>query len=198
MHHPVGTEIEATAKWLEEHAAPGAATVLRRVARQRDQARAQLSAYRRTTANRYRLAWHSARQRAREANATAERLAQVANGMQELLGEDVRRLMALNEEHTRTNAMLRTDMARLQVLAERAGWVPDSEARRMWRWREGWWELAYRKKNSKDGYHDSGWYLWGPAESYFGEWVAQLKVPAMTEADRLITKHLAAVAEAKR
>ncbi|WP_180685942.1 hypothetical protein [Streptomyces gossypiisoli] len=194
MNHPVGTEIEATAKWLEEHAAPGAATVLRRVARQRDQAREQL-AVERTRNNRYPLAWHSARQRASEANANTEYLARLADGVQQLLGEDVRRLAALNEDHTRVNAMLRTDMARLQVLAERAGWVPDSQARRMWRWREGWWELAYRKKNTKDGYPDNGWYLWGPAESYFGEWVAHLKMPAMTEADRLITKHLAAAAE---
>ncbi|MFE2179031.1 hypothetical protein [Streptomyces sp. NPDC059455] len=196
MNHPVGTEIEATAKWLEEHAAPGAATVLRRVARQRDQAREQL-AVERTRSNRYPLAWHSARQRAREANASAEYLARLADGIQQLLGEDVRRLMVLHENHTRVNAMLRTDMARLQVLAERAGWVPDSQARRMWRWREGWWELAYRKKNLKDGYHDTGWYLWGPDGS-FGEWIASHKAEAMTEADRLITKHLAATAEVKQ
>lgn len=58
MHHPVGIEIEATAKWLEEHAAPGAATLLRRVARQRDQARHELATER--ISNRYPVAWRSA------------------------------------------------------------------------------------------------------------------------------------------
>ncbi|MFI2373419.1 hypothetical protein [Streptomyces sp. NPDC018833] len=69
--------------------------------------------------------------------------------------------------------------------------------RRLWRWREGWWELGYRKKNSKDGYHDTGWYLWGPDGS-FGEWIASHKADAMSDADRLITKHLAATAKVKQ
>ncbi|MFE7122443.1 hypothetical protein ACFU99_44170, partial [Streptomyces sp. NPDC057654] len=98
----------------------------------------------------------------------------------------------------RERAMMRIDLARFQNLVERAGWMPDAEPRRLWRWRSGWWELTYRKRNLKDGYYDSGWYLWGPAESYFGEWVAPLKAEATVEADRLITKHLAAVAEGPR
>ncbi len=43
-------------------------------------------------------------------------------------------------------AMLRTDVARFQALAERAGWVPDPDAKRLWRWRDGWWELSYRRR----------------------------------------------------
>lgn len=195
MHHPVGTEIEATAKWLEEHAAPGAATVLRRVARQRDQARRELAAER--IRNRYPLAWRSARRRARGARATVSELSEQLNDIHRQWDGDARRFTLHDQESARVNAMMRTELARLQVQAERAGWIPDRETRRLWRWREGWWELAYRKKNAKDGYRDSGWYLWGPEESYFGEWVAHLKADAMAEADGLITKHLATTAEAK-
>lgn len=182
MNHAVGTEIDATAKWLEEHTASGAATLLRRVARQRDQARAESAAEQ--MGNRYPLAWRSARRRAREATRNVALIAV--------------RWHDFHQDQTRIHAMLRTDLARFQVLAERAGWVPDPETRRLWRWREGWWELAFRKKNPKDGYHDSGWYLWGPVQSYSGEWVARRKADAMTEADRLITQHLAADAEVKQ
>ncbi|MFD4480539.1 hypothetical protein ACFVXC_35405 [Streptomyces sp. NPDC058257] len=151
----VGVEIEATAKWLEERGMPGAATLLRRVARQRDEAIRQLGlrpaspAYQPGTE-------HTA---PRDLDAAAEA------------------------------AMLRTDVARLQALAERAGWVPDPAAKRLVRWRDGWWELGHRRRNPKDGYHDTGWYLWGPAGSYDGEWVDSHKGPAMDEAERLITKH---------
>lgn len=180
MNHPVGTEIEATAKWLEEHGASGAAIVLRRVARQRDQAREDLGAER------------------TGATVSVTALSQQPNDAPRRQSADLRSPTPRDPEATRLNAMLRTDLARFQVLAERAGWVPDSGTKRLWRWREGWWELAYRKKNPKDGYHDTGWYLWGPAESYFGEWVAPHKADATTGADRLITKHLAAVAEVKQ
>jgi hypothetical protein len=173
MNHSVGVEIQATAKWLEEHGASGAAALLRRLARQRDEAQQKLTA-------------------GRGANAIPAHLEARAQA----LGDDYRRQKEANAELRRDNAMLRTELARLQVLAERAGWVPDPEARRMWRWREGWWELGYRKKNSKDGYHDTGWYLWGPDGS-FGEWIASHKADAMTDADRLITKHLAATVEVK-
>ncbi|MER8002075.1 hypothetical protein [Streptomyces sp. NPDC095613] len=153
MNHILGTEIASTAQWLEEHGAAGAAMVLRRVARQRDDARREL-----------------AETLARDRDPQNDRIDLVK---------------------------LRTEMARLQVQAERAGWVPDSQQRRLWKWREGWWELAFRKRNPGDGYPDSGWYLWGPAESYFGAWAAALKSEAVKEADRLITMHLAALAEAK-
>lgn len=151
----VGVEIEATAKWLEERGMPGAATLLRRVARQRDEAMQQLGM--RPTSPAYQPgAEHAA---PRDLDAAAEA------------------------------AMLRTDLARLQALAERAGWVPDPAAKRLVRWRDGWWELGHRRRNPKDGYHDTGWYLWGPAGSYDGEWVDSRKGPAMDEAERLITKH---------
>nr|WSZ96806.1 hypothetical protein OH820_15090 [Streptomyces sp. NBC_00857] len=151
MSHPLGTEIEATAKWLEEHSASGAAQVLRRVARQRDEA---------------------------------------------LLA--VEHLRSRDPESDRVNnAVLRTELARFQVQAEWAGWVRDPESRRMWLWREDWWELAFRKRNLEDGYQQAGWYLWGPVQSYFGEWTAYRLPDAMTEADRLISKHLAGRAEAQ-
>ncbi|MGW7572360.1 hypothetical protein [Streptomyces sp. NPDC054765] len=175
MNHPVGTEIEATAQWLEGRGASGAATVLRRVARQRDQAREELAA-----------------ERIRPAAAPEQPCAvrpQQSAGAQPS--------SPLDPWAARVIAMLRTDLARFQALAERAGWMPDAGPRRLWRWREGWWELGYRKKNTKDGYHDTGWYLWGPDGS-FGEWIAAHKAEAMTEADRLITKHLTAVAEVKQ
>ncbi|MDT9689557.1 hypothetical protein Q5762_14660 [Streptomyces sp. P9(2023)] len=175
MNDPVGTEIAATATWLEEHAAPGAATVLRRVARQRDQARRDLAAERsRPTAA------PAAPQQPQETRQSADDHPSVPSA----------------PEAARVIAMLRTDLARFQALAERAGWVPDGGSKRLWRWREGWWELGHRKKNPKDGYHDTGWYLWGPDGS-FGEWVAPHKADAMTDADRLITQHLAATAEVK-
>lgn len=89
-------------------------------------------------------------------------------------------------------ATLRTDIARLQSLAERAGWVADPTANRMLRWRDGWWELGHRRRNPRDGYHDTGWYLWGPVGSYDGEWIDRHKGPAVEEAERLITRHRAA------
>ncbi|WP_395371506.1 hypothetical protein OHU45_25890 [Streptomyces tubercidicus] len=173
MNHPVGTEIDATAQWLEGRGASGAAILLRRVARQRDEARAELKAQR-THA-------HPAPEQTTDPGQRATTNAQPIAPLD-----------------TAAHAMLRTDMARLQALAERAGWVADPGQRRLWRWREGWWELSYRKKNAKDGYHDSGWHLWGPPASYFGEWIAAHKADAMTEADKLITKHLAAAGEGKR
>ncbi|MFK0279803.1 hypothetical protein ACIQVL_04915 [Streptomyces sp. NPDC090499] len=92
---------------------------------------------------------------------------------------------------------MRIDLARFQNLVERAGWLPDNDPRRLWRWREGWWELAYCKKNPKDGYRDSGWYLRGPDEGDSGQWIARQKDVATLGADRMITKRLAAT-EAKR
>lgn len=196
MHNPVGYEIEATAQWLEGHAADGAATVLRRVARQRDQAREQL-AVAPARLSRCLLAWRSARRRARARTAEAAKLARELN---ELHAQCHERDAAHPRERdvAREHALMRIDLARFQNLVERGGWMPDAEPRRLWRWRNGWWELAYRKKNQKDGYRESGWYLWGPAQSYFGEWVAPLKTEATVEADRLITKHLASVAEEQR
>jgi hypothetical protein len=152
----VGVEIDATAKWLEERGVPGAAGLLRRVARQRDEAVQQLGLRPASPAYRTGGAEHTA---PRDLDAAAEA------------------------------AMLRTDVARLQALAEWAGWVPDPAAKRLWRWRDGWWELGHRRRNPKDGYHDTGWYLWGPVGSYDGEWVDRHKGPAMDEAERLITKH---------
>lgn len=160
----VGVEIDATAKWLEERGIVGAAGLLRRVARQRDDAVRQLGLH-------------------------------PASPHQAGGGErpDPRDLDAAAEA-----AMLRTDVARLQTLAERAGWVPDPAAKRLWRWRDGWWELSYRRRNPKDGYYDTGWYLWGPPGSYDGEWTARAKTAAIAEANRLITDHRAATGEGDR
>ncbi|MGW3121332.1 hypothetical protein ACWDBW_29975 [Streptomyces sp. NPDC001107] len=197
MDHTVGTEIEATAQWLEEHAAPGAATVLRRVARQRDQARTVLAAARARGA-RQALAWRSARQRVREAKAdTAELTRQLCDRAGQQHGS-ARPSDSREQDVVHENALMRVDLARFQNLVERAGWLPDSDPRRLWRWRDGWWELAHRKRNPKDGYPDTGWYLWGPAESHFGKWTASTKADAAREADRLITQHLAAAAELPR
>ncbi|MEU7640971.1 hypothetical protein AB0C11_33720 [Streptomyces sp. NPDC039016] len=180
MNHSLGVEIEATAKWLEDHGATGAAALLRRLARQRDEARQK-------------LAQHAAEEIPDELKAKARAFGEEHRQ----LAEQVRLQAAANAVLRRDNAMLRTDLARLQVVAERAGWVPDAGPRRLWRWRQGWWELGHRKKNPKDGYHDTGWYLWGPDGS-FGEWVGPHKAQAMTEADRLITKHLAAQTEGEQ
>ncbi|MFI1830685.1 hypothetical protein ACH41E_30245 [Streptomyces sp. NPDC020412] len=154
-NNSVGVEVEATAKWLEGRAARGAASLLRRIARQRDDALRQLST----------------------SPGAPERSASPATTDLDTAAEA---------------AMLRTDLARLQALAERAGWVADSGPKRLLRWREGWWELGHRKKDQRDGYPDTGWYLWGPAGSYDGEWVAAHKADAVVEADRLITQHLTA------
>ncbi|MER7047975.1 hypothetical protein [Streptomyces jumonjinensis] len=159
-NNSVGVEVETTAQWLEGRAAHGAASLLRRVARQRDDALRQLSA--------------SGDVRERSASPATADLDTAAEA-----------------------AMLRTDLARLQALAERAGWVADSGPKRLWRWRDGWWELGHRKKDQRDGYPDTGWYLWGPTGSYDGEWVATHKADAMVDADRLITQHLTP-AEARR
>ncbi|NEC21787.1 hypothetical protein [Streptomyces parvus] len=156
----VGVEIDATATWLEERGIRGAASLLRRVARQRDEAVHQLGLQSGSPAYRTDGAEPSA---PRDLSAAAEA------------------------------AMLRTDVARFQALVERAGWLPDQDAKRLWRWRDGWWELSHRRRNPKDGYHDTGWYLWGPAGSYDGEWVDPHKGPAMDEAERLITKHRTAI-----
>ncbi|MFE0130135.1 hypothetical protein ACFWY6_00835 [Streptomyces sp. NPDC059037] len=161
----VGVEIDATATWLEGRGAHGAAALLRRVARQRDEAVMQLGLHLDSPASR---TGGSARTAPRDLDAAAEA------------------------------AMLRTEVARLQALAERAGWVDDTDAKRLWRWRDGWWELGHRRRNPRDGYHDTGWYLWGPTGSYEGEWVDRYKGPAMTEADRLITKHRLAISEGGR
>jgi hypothetical protein len=153
----VGVEIDATVRWLEERGIAGAAALLRRVARQRDDAVRQLGL--RPTSPAY---TQGGAERTPDLDAAAEA------------------------------AMLRTELARFQVLAERVGWVSDVDAKRLWRWRDGWWELSYRRRNPKDGYPDTGWYLWGPLGSYDGEWAHPNKGPAITEADRLITKHRAA------
>ncbi|OIJ97803.1 hypothetical protein BIV25_13430 [Streptomyces sp. MUSC 14] len=184
MNHTVGTEIEATAQWLEEHAAPGAAGVLRRVALQRDRARSQLDAAA-TEANRYRLSWRSARRRAEQHRARSE----------EMRDGRARSLPQPAQDAVHDNALMRVDLARFQNLVERAGWLADTDPRRLWRWRNGWWELAHRKRDTRDGYPDTGWYLWGPAESYFGQWTAPTKTSATRVADRLITQHLAAATE---
>ncbi|GAB2751276.1 MULTISPECIES: hypothetical protein [Streptomyces] len=160
----VGVEIDATAKWLEERGIVGAAGLLRRVARQRDDAVRRLGLYPASPAHQT----GGERPAPRDLDAAAEA------------------------------AMLRTDVARLQTLAERAGWVPDPAAKRLLRWRDGWWELGHRRRNPKDGYHDTGWYLWGPVGSYDGEWVDRHKGPAMAEAERLISKHLSATGEGQR
>ncbi|WP_413809710.1 hypothetical protein [Streptomyces sp. OE57] len=161
--HSVGVEVDTTAKWLEERGLSGAARLLRRVARQRDDAVSQLSL------------------------CPAAGPAYPAGGTGHTAPRDL--------DAAAEAAMLRTDLARLQALAERAGWVPEPDAKRLWRWRDGWWELSHRRKNPKDGYHDTGWYLWGPVGSYDGEWADRHKGPAMAEAERLITKHRAATGE---
>ncbi|MER6011614.1 hypothetical protein [Streptomyces bluensis] len=197
MNHPVGTEIEATAQWLEEHAASGAAAALRRVARQRDQARNRLEAAA-AEVNRYRLVWWSARRRAKHHGAEAAELSRRLWKTEHLLSGQARPSAQPAQNLVRDNALMRIDLARFQHLVERAGWLPDTEPRRLWRWRNGWWELAHHKRNLTDGYPDTGWYLWGPTESYIGEWTAPLKADATREADRLITKHLAAIAGAEK
>ncbi|MFD8379133.1 hypothetical protein ACFV2X_11450 [Streptomyces sp. NPDC059679] len=197
MNHPVGTEIEATALWLEQHAASGAADVLRRAGRQRDEARWEL-AVALAGKRRLLLAWRSARERAEEHAGEAAQLKRKLRAHHGQPDGQSGRATLQGHDVLRDHALMRVDLARFQNLLERAGWLPDAKPRHLCRWRDGWWELAYRKKSPKDGYHDNGWYLWGPAESYFGEWVAALKVDATVEADRLITKHLAAAAEAER
>ncbi|MEU6254268.1 hypothetical protein [Streptomyces sp. NPDC047043] len=161
----VGVQVEATAKWLEERGMVGAAGLLRRVARQRDEAVRRLV-----------LRPSSPAHQADGGGCTTSRDLDAA-------------LEA---------AMLRTDVARFQALAERAGWVPDPDAKRLWSWRDGWWELSYRRRNPKDGYHDTGWYLWGPPGSYDGEWTARAKTAAMAEANRLVAVHRAATDEGDR
>ncbi|WP_328747156.1 hypothetical protein OHT57_16480 [Streptomyces sp. NBC_00285] len=161
----VGVEIDATARWLEERGMHGAARLLLRVARQRDDAVQQLGLHPTSPAHR---TGHAERATPRDLDAAAE------------------------------SAMLRTELARLQALAERAGWVRDADANRLWRWRDGWWELGHRRRNPNDGYHDTGWYLWGPAGSYDGEWTDRRREPAIAEAERLITKHRAATGGGSR
>ncbi|MGD6751921.1 hypothetical protein [Streptomyces sp. BH105] len=151
----VGVEIDATVKWLEARGISGAANLLRRVARQRDQA--------------------------------VRRLSPTAPATSGTEPEATRDLDAAAEA-----AMLRTDVARFQSLAERAGWVADPGAKRLVRWRDGWWELGHQRRNPRDGYPDTGWYLWGPVGSYDGEWLDRHKGPAIEEAERLITRHRAA------
>ena len=197
MNHPVGTEIEATAQWLEAHSATGAATVLRRVAHQRDRSRHQLDVTL-DHLHRYRSAWRSARGRAQRRATEVAALSQQQGEAEYLLSGRARPGAQPSQNVMRENALMRIDLARFQNLVERAGWMADSEPRRLWRWRNGWWELGYRKRNPKDGYTDTGWYLWGPAESHFGMWVAPGKADATREADRLITQHLTAVAETER
>ncbi|MGW2320164.1 hypothetical protein [Streptomyces sp. NPDC001680] len=197
MNHTVGTEIEATAQWLEEHAAPGAAGVLRRVAHQRDRARSQLDAAA-TEANRYRLSWRSARRRAEQHRARAEEVRDGRAKAEYLLSTRTQPLPQPTQDAMQDNALMRVALARFQNLVERAGWLADTDPRRLWRWRNGWWELAHRKRNPKDGYPDTGWYLWGPAESYFGQWTAPTKSAATRMADRLITQHLTAATETPR
>ncbi len=164
--HSVGVEVDATAKWLEERGLSGAARLLRRVARQRDDAVNQLGL--RSAAGPAHPAGGTEHTAPRDLDAAAEA------------------------------AMLRTDLARLQALAERAGWVSDRDAKRLWRWRDGWWELGYHRRNPKGGYHDTGWYLWGPVGSYGGEYVDRCKGPALDEAERLITRYRAATGEGRR
>ncbi|WP_369258853.1 hypothetical protein [Streptomyces sp. R35] len=197
MNHPVGTEIEATAQWLEAHSAAGAATVLRRVAGQRDRSSDQL-AVALNRLHRYRSAWLSARQRAQSpADQQAERLDDAAQ-LNHRFSQRPATSAQPEQDALRDHALMRVDLARFQNLVERAGWLPDAEPRRLWRWRNGWWELVHHKRNPKDGYHDTGWYLWGPVEGCFGEWTARQKDAALRDADRLITQHLAARAEDER
>ncbi|ASQ94430.1 MULTISPECIES: hypothetical protein [unclassified Streptomyces] len=164
--HSVGVEVDATAKWLEERGLSGAARLLRRVARQRDDAVSQLGLR------------------------PAAGPAYPAGGTEHTAPRDL--------DAAAEAAMLRTDVARLQALAERAGWVPDRDAKRLWRWRDGWWELSYHRRNPKDGYHDTGWYLWGPVGSYEGEYADRRKGPALDDAERLITLYRAAMGEGQR
>ncbi|SEB30760.1 hypothetical protein [Streptomyces melanosporofaciens] len=113
---------------------------------------------------RHTLDWRSARRRARA------RVAKVTTPPCPLHQYQAKRAVLdaparEGRDLLRENALMRTDLARFQTLVERAGWLGDAEPRRLWRWRESWWELAYRKRNPKDGYSDSGWYLWGPTGS---------------------------------
>ncbi|WP_382465846.1 hypothetical protein ACFIN9_26635 [Streptomyces noursei] len=172
----LGVEIQATAAWLEEHGAAGAATLLRRLAKQRDEAHRRLSEA--TTGLGPGIPQNDARG---------------PDGQQRRPVDEECLQAKANAVLRRDNAMLRTDLARLQTMAERAGWVPDGRPRQLWRWRQGWWELSYRKRNREDGYRDSGWYLWGPDGSD-GEWIAAHKADAMIEAAQLIAKHVAAAA----
>lgn len=166
-------EIAATSEWLEEHGAAGAATVLRRVARQRDEALA-------------RLATEGTQPAAGAADFERPRSGQMDSAS------------TREPDIARDSALMRIELARFQNLVERAGWLPDAEPRRLWRWRDGWWELSHRKRNAKDGFHDTGWYLWGPSEGCFSVWTAPAKSDAIVEADRLITRHLATRTEVIR
>ncbi|WP_425834241.1 hypothetical protein [Streptomyces fractus] len=197
MQHSVGTDIQATAQWLDERGAAGAATVLRRTAQQRDRLRRERDTAR-ADVNRRTQAWRSARRRARRSREAGSELQRQVQRMRQARSEHFAAGGQSIEDLLRDNVMMRTDLARFQALVERAGWLPDTAQRRLWRWRNGWWELAYRKRNTKDGYPDTGWYLWGPPETCDGEYTAHLKGEALTEADRVITRYLAIVAEAAR
>jgi hypothetical protein len=197
MTNPLATDIEATAQWLEQHAANGAALLLRRVARQRDQAQRELAAER--NRNRYLLAWRSARRRARTNTAELTSLSEQLDDVHQLWGADCERFNAHAQQASHANNQLVAHIKQLQIHAERAGWIDDPEGRRAWRWRDGWWELAYRRRKPRDGYPRSGWYLWGPAaDSPQGEWAARLKPDALTEAERHLTRHITATTEANR
>ncbi|MFF9478046.1 hypothetical protein [Streptomyces sp. NPDC014733] len=188
--YSLGQEIEATAQWLDQHSAPGAATVLRRVAAQRTHAREQLTAARART-HRYRQAWYSARRRARRHTTELELLTRQVNDQQAQLHAQRTAVAHPGTDLVRENAVLRVEIARCQALAERTGWMDGSTPRTLWRWRHGWWELAFRKRNAKDGYPDTGWYLWGPtAGEPDGEWAGRMKGEAKVGADRLITHYL--------
>lgn len=196
MHDSAGTEVEAVARWLEGRSASGAAAVLRRVARQRDRAR-NYADHADEQMLRHRLAWRSARQRAHRGQAEAAKLRKRLADTDRLLSGEAKFSSKPAQDILRQNAEMRVDLARFQTVFERVGWISDPESRRLWRWRDGWWELVHRKRNREEGYLGTGWYLWGSAVGCRGEWAAAQKTDAMTEADRMISGYLAVIADTR-
>ncbi|MFE7277939.1 hypothetical protein [Streptomyces sp. NPDC057623] len=144
------------------------------------------------------MSWSSAPRRPKHQAAEAAELSRRLDKMEHLLSGQAMPSAPPVEEVARDSAMMRVDLARFQNLVERAGWMPGAEPRQLWRWRNGWWELAHRKRNPRDGHPDTGWYLWGPPESYFGQWTAATKSGATRVADKLITMHFTAAAKESR
>ncbi|MFD8386167.1 hypothetical protein ACFV2X_48005 [Streptomyces sp. NPDC059679] len=85
-------------------------------------------------------------------------------------------------------AELRAAVEETGELLARVGWIkhPHGPIRHT---ACGWWQLRYAKRSDTGGYPDTGWYLYGPLGTTFGEYMARRKVDACTEADRYIAAH---------
>lgn len=139
------------------------------------------------------LAWHSARRRAHAATTGYRRATRELAEQRSQLAQAHRDLSVQQTELRRAEAQLSTHLRQFQVHASWSGWVPDPEEPVLWRWREGWWHLAYRKPDIHAGVIRLGWYLWGPsATEQKGHYCGRRKGDAQLEAERVITHHLTA------